>query len=78
MAKFYVSFVFPGGETYGMVIEEKAYNLLAGRITESHDGWFGVKGNMVNLRNVLRVTIQEVDEKDEKKQPGFDEVMKWL
>ncbi|WP_342422897.1 hypothetical protein [Paenibacillus sp. FSL E2-0178] len=59
MQTFYVHFTFVGGDTHNMIIEANQYAEVAIKITESRDGWFGVKGDVVNLRNVTKVKIRE-------------------
>lgn len=61
MMYFNVKFTLANGESKVFhKYEAKSYNSVANQVTES--GWFGVKGDLVNLSNVIRCRILEVDE----------------
>lgn len=63
MEKFHVTLHFTNGEKYYFdEYEAENYNEVANQVTESRDGWFGIKGDIVNLRNVVRCEISELDE----------------
>ncbi|MED4977209.1 hypothetical protein NST70_13745 [Weizmannia sp. FSL K6-0777] len=42
--------------------EAETYNEVASGIINSEIGWFGTRGDIVNLSNVLSCKIKEVDE----------------
>jgi hypothetical protein len=62
MSTVKVVFQFVGGQEKSITLERESYYHVATEIMESKDGWFGVKGDLVNLRNVTTCKIIEFDE----------------
>ena len=63
MAYFDVMFKFVDGKNKRFVkYESETYSHVAGEVVENHSGWFGTKGELVNLSNVTECRIIEVDE----------------
>lgn len=61
MEKYNITFKFVNGETQKYLdYTAQSYNHVASDIMRG-DGWFGVKGEVINLANVLSATIEEAE-----------------
>jgi hypothetical protein len=64
MHYFFVNFEFVGGTKKSFNLKSESYSVIATRVMNSEDGWFGIKGELVNLKNVTTVDIQEINLSD--------------
>ena len=63
MKKFNIRFTFVNGDQKTFVkYESKNYSHVAAQVMEISDGWFGTKGELINLSNVLSCKIIEIDD----------------
>jgi hypothetical protein len=58
-----VLFYLASGKTHEMNIKADSYEYVAAQVTDNSIGWIGTKGELVNLKNVERVEINESDGK---------------
>lgn len=70
MKKFNVWFKFVGGDSESFDLEAEEYTDITTQITAADNGWFGIKGKLINLNNVTRVEITEAS-KETYKSIGF-------
>lgn len=64
MSYFFVNVNTVDGNTVGFKIKSDSYSVVAARVMKSDDGWFGVKGKVVNINNITSATIQEINLSD--------------
>jgi hypothetical protein len=77
--RFNVVFKFINGEYRSFEIPAENYGFVAQQITNSNDGWFGTKGDLVNLNNVLTVTINEYDDNtSDPRSEEAEDLTSWL
>ncbi|OCA85240.1 hypothetical protein [Pseudobacillus wudalianchiensis] len=63
MAKFNIEFELVNGDKkLYLEYERQSYTRVASEVMDSSNGWFGTKGDLTNLSNVLTCRIIEVDE----------------
>ncbi len=65
MVKYSIKFNFVGGTEKQFIIEKESYGHLASEIMNSSDGWFGIKGELVNLNNVTTCNISEIEQSED-------------
>ncbi|MRG86991.1 hypothetical protein [Salinibacillus xinjiangensis] len=63
MNYFNIHFEFVNGKTKDYIgYRAQNYNYVAGEVMGDNERWFGTKGDLVNLDNVITCEIYEVDE----------------
>ncbi|MBD1223278.1 hypothetical protein [Virgibacillus halodenitrificans] len=61
MEKFRVVFKFTNNEEKTFDVEKKSYSQVASEIMDSSDGWFGIAGDIINLRNVTTCKVYKIE-----------------
>jgi hypothetical protein len=59
MEKFTLTFKFVNGNVMPMHIDGVNYDVIAEEIMNKNDRWFGRKGDLINLDNVISIEIME-------------------